>query len=394
MEPKRKNNIINTIEVTQPDEWVFDANNEIPRPYIKKDRKPRKKNPLFSVIFWILLVFISFLAGYFLFYYLPAHNNSTSLKDEKNDIQVSEKPIISQQTESESPKQVNTITTPVPQAKQLPQNDEEALKKASEIKKQEAIRLEREAKERERQKKEAQARLQKNRREQLLKKKDDDAFRKAIAANSIYSFQKYIDTFPNGYHIDEVKNRRDQLVNSTQLENRIRDDVQFETASGSNTIAAYEEYLKSFPYGIHAAESKNRIASLKQKILKETKDKLEITSIRFFAAGARTIPPDQRKFSSRFPLDSTSYIYTELKFKNKLFRVDDASIAITIEYAAKNGSFKQQLKGVIQTGSDTKDGMYSRGVGWAEPGKWPLGKYTVSVYFDNILAVQSGFELF
>lgn len=394
MEPKRTNNIIDTIEVTQPDEWVFNTHTETPKPYLKKSRKPRKKNPLFSVIFWILIVFISFLAGYFLFYYLPSHSNSNSKKEEKSDIQVSEKPIISQQTESESPQLASNTTTPVTQAKQLPHMDEEAQKKALEAKKMEAIRLEKEAKERERQKKEAQARLQKNKKEQILRKKDEEAYRKAISANSIYSFQKYIDTFPNGYHVDEAKNRRDQLVNSTKLENRIKDDVQFETASGSNTIAAYEEYLKSLPYGIHAAEAKNRIASLRQKILKETKDKLEITSIRFFAAGSRAVPSDQRKFSSRFSLDSTRYIYTEIKFKNKLFRVGDASIAITIEYTAKNGSFRQQLKGVIQTGSDTKDGMYSRGVGWTEPGKWPPGMYTVSVYFDNTLAVQSGFEIF
>jgi serine/threonine protein kinase len=232
------------------------------------------------------------------------------------------------------------------------------------------------------------------RRERLRRKRDDDAFARAKSSNTIYAYEKYLEKYPSGDHAAEAQKRLDELKSAAQLEIKIKDDVAFETAAGAGTIAAYEAYLKEYSYGAHAAEARARINSLKEKIIKETRIKIELVRVDFFESGARADALGQRKYSTRFSKQGTRYIYTEIKYKNKLYGIAAGDTTVVLEYNHGGGVFKQQLKGIINSLQEAKDGIYWRGVGWTEAGKWLVGTYTVTVYFDNKEAGKAHFEIY
>jgi tRNA A-37 threonylcarbamoyl transferase component Bud32 len=232
-------------------------------------------------------------------------------------------------------------------------------------------------------------------RERLRKKRDDDAFGRAKSSSTIYAYEKYLEKYPTGRHAKEAQKRMDELKSAIQLENKIQDDVAFEIASSKNTLSSYREYLQKFPYGLHVAEVNAKIRTFKEKVIRETEEKIELVHIKFFESGsAKAQPMGQRQFNTRFSKETTRYVFTEIKYKNKLYRISSSTIAVVLQYSGSGGFGSYQLKGLIQSLQEAEDGVYSRGMGWPQAGKWPAGTYTVTVYIENKQVGQSRFEIY
>jgi hypothetical protein len=231
--------------------------------------------------------------------------------------------------------------------------------------------------------------------ERLRKKRDDDAFGRAKSTNTIYAYEKYLEKYPSGLHAKEAQKRMDELKNSIQLENKIQDDVAFEMASDKNTLPAYREYLQKFPYGLHVAEVNTKIKMLTDKVIRETKEKIELVHIKFFESDtAKAQALGQRQFNTRFSRQTTRYVFTEIKYNNKLYKISSSTVGVVLEYSGSGGFGSHQLKGNIESLQEAQDGIYSRGMGWSEAGKWPTGTYTVTVYIEGKKIGQSRFEIY
>lgn len=224
-----------------------------------------------------------------------------------------------------------------------------------------------------------------------LERQDDDAYNLAVSRNDIYSYEKYIERYPNGRHAEEAKRNYEERKEARLLEGRIKDDTAFGVAADANTIAAYEDYIAKYPRGLHLTEAAAKLKQLKEKIIRETVIKLRLRQIRFFAAGPKAPPEGQRSFGNQFSKQDTRYIYAELLYDNNLYRVGDGSSEVTMVFTGS--AFTQELKGTIGQDISARSGVYSRGMGWAEPGKWPAGLYTVTVFLENQKAGQAQFTV-
>ena len=228
-------------------------------------------------------------------------------------------------------------------------------------------------------------------RKKRLEKKDDDAYNRAVAANSIYSYEKYMEIYPKGRHYEEAKKRYDERKDTILFEDKIKDDTVFAEAEKTGTISAFEDYLQKYPRGLHISGARTKIGQLKQKILRETKVKLSIRHIRFFESGPNAPALGRRTHATQFSSRTSRYIYTEIAYDNNLYRVGESSNQVTIVYTS---GFTQELKGTIRQDQSARNGIYTRGMGWTEPGKWPPGTYTVTIYLDGQKAGQSRFEIY
>ncbi|MCP5053398.1 MAG: serine/threonine protein kinase [bacterium] len=224
------------------------------------------------------------------------------------------------------------------------------------------------------------------------RKRDDNAFNAARSRNTVFAYEKYLQKYPAGRHASEAKQKIDHIKGAASVEIKIKDDIDFETATSGNTIASYEGYLRKYPFGHHVKDARDRIEGLKREMLKTVKDKIQLQSVRFFQSGSTKAPPlSQRNFVSRFPKSSTRYVFVQIDYKNRLYRVADSSNKVRILFS---GPFEQQLQGMIRQEKAAGTGFYSRGMGWPEPGKWAAGDYTVTVFIEGKQAGQSLFEIY
>ncbi|MCP4213770.1 MAG: protein kinase [bacterium] len=224
--------------------------------------------------------------------------------------------------------------------------------------------------------------------------KDDAAYRRAIGTNAIYSYQKYLEKYPNGRHAAEAQGKLGQLKESTVLEERVKDDYGYNTAVKKGTIAAFEDYSRRFPLGRHKTEAKAKIEQLKIKLLREIKDKLGFQYIRFFNAGLKKPAMGERLYETRFEHGKSRFIYSEIAYTNKLFRVVDSSVKLTLVYTNSSGSLNHESKGSANLERASENGLYCRGMGWSTPGKWPAGTYTVTVLADGRKIGSGSFEIY
>jgi serine/threonine protein kinase len=484
--------MLDTIEITKPDEWTFDAQGKEPEQQRKRPGEPndytvltpleeepkkRKRGGLWFLLF--LTIVIAGSAAYYFLHYRPAleQKKAAAALQQQTEIDVKEPEIITGGGETgnkpvEPPTKEDTPAPPAageketaegPSAQELANieyekhysmaqeyfnggqvedaqeklNQAKALKDTDDVKtlqkKIDDYREERKLKEFNRyfslardfykkrsydkarenvakarevmssdQLEELARQIDKTEKEQkrkaeqarLRKKRDDDAFQRARSRNTIYSYEKYLERHPRGLHAEEVKKRLDELKSVTQLEIKIKDDVAFETAAQKNTIAAYEAYLKEYPYGGHASEADSRIQALKQKLIKETKIKIQVQAARFFESPSKASPLGERSYLKRFSKESARYIFTEIKYQNVLYGVAASSNRVVIRYDHDGGLFNHELKGMISPLKEAKDGYYWRGIGWTDPGKWPAGIYTVSIFIENQPAGTSRFEVY
>ena len=93
----------------------------------------------------------------------------------------------------------------------------------------------------------------------LVRHLDDAAFALAKQEGSAASYDRYLDSYPRGHHLEEARRLREMAF-------RREDAAAFVDAKGRNTVVGYDEYLASFPEGSHAAEvSRLREAALRNE---------------------------------------------------------------------------------------------------------------------------------
>lgn len=74
------------------------------------------------------------------------------------------------------------------------------------------------------------------------------AYTEACAADTPEAYQSYIDQYPEGMHIADVRHRLDEK--------------NFKIAEEANTAAAFEKYLEQHPDGTHATEARDEAKKL------------------------------------------------------------------------------------------------------------------------------------
>lgn len=219
---------------------------------------------------------------------------------------------------------------------------------------------------------------------------DDQAFQQAVAAGGIAALEKYLQDFPQGAHTADAVARRDALKRAA-VDYSARETMAYETAASADTIESFQRYLDAFPTGPNRAKAEARLGQLRDKTVAETKVKFEIQPPRFFAATGLT-PPSQeaRAYSERFVRAETRYIFVEFAYRNKLYRLADAANNVVVEIS---GALNTPIKGGLRSSREERDGVYTRGMGWAEAGKWPAGEYIVRIILDGEEAGRGRFTV-
>ena len=231
-------------------------------------------------------------------------------------------------------------------------------------------------------------------RKRRLRQKDDQAYKRAVSRNTIYAYEKYLQNYPKGRHAEQAEKKYEELKKVFLLEERIKDDTAYESAVSTNTISAYEDYLGKYPSGGHVEKARTRILQLKDKIVKETKIKLSLRHIKFFESDFRAPPVGQRKHTTRFSKENTRYIFTEIAYNNKFYRIANSRSRVTLVYSNADQTVREELKGTINQQKGAETGLYWRGMGWSEPGKWLPGNYTVFIFLEGQKVGQSRFEIY
>jgi hypothetical protein len=120
------------------------------------------------------------------------------------------------------------------------------------------------------------------------------------------------------------------------------------------------------------------------KIDQPREAKFEFTEIRFYEKGPGDYPPDDlKRYGNRFPMKTIRYIVAEVSYKYKLYLIKDSEIQVTIKWFKPDGSLDSETKGTAKPRKDWSEHIYGQPLGWAEPGKWSPGVYTVKVWMDG-----------
>lgn len=77
-------------------------------------------------------------------------------------------------------------------------------------------------------------------------------WQKASTANTVASYQQFLQQHPNGPHATEARTRLQQL----------QDEQAWTTAQNANTAEGYQQYLQTEPNGVHAQDARDRLTGL------------------------------------------------------------------------------------------------------------------------------------
>ncbi len=120
-------------------------------------------------------------------------------------------------------------------------------------------------------------------------------YEEACKANTPEAYRGYIEQFPEGMHISDVKHRLDEL--------------EYGMAEDAGTAAAYEDYLEKHPDGVHATEAmdKAKSAAWDEAELANTVEAM-VAYKEKYGQGAAGIRVDKR-------LDALRYAVTSVKIE-------------------------------------------------------------------------------
>ena len=96
---------------------------------------------------------------------------------------------------------------------------------------------------------------------------DEDHWKRLSAEDTIEAYEDYLELFPDGLHQTEAMTRIDKIKQQQAREERERLELErqeqqaWEKASGTRTVAAFDEYIAAWPAGKHIEEA-NRIRQL------------------------------------------------------------------------------------------------------------------------------------
>jgi len=120
---------------------------------------------------------------------------------------------------------------------------------------------------------------------------------------------------------------------------------------------------------------------------------LTFTEMKFFEKGSGDVDYSQRVYTTRFAKSSTRYVACEVNFYNPLYRVRDQNVTLVLRYYKSDGSLFGESNSNSTIKSEWNHPWISRGLGWAEPGNWSIGTYTVKVFVDGNYFAQGSFTV-
>ncbi|MEN8153237.1 MAG: caspase family protein [Acidobacteriota bacterium] len=114
----------------------------------------------------------------------------------------------------------------------------------------------------------------------------------------------------------------------------------------------------------------------------------------FFESGKDYGDISKRVYGNRFLQSKARYINTKINFKNRMFKIEDKYLNITLKFYRPDGSYWNSVERKIKVGKNLDLATYERlGWGWSEPGNWKPGKYKVKVFFNGKYVSQSEFSI-
>ncbi len=90
---------------------------------------------------------------------------------------------------------------------------------------------------------------------------DEKAWEELSAEDSIPAYEDYLEVFPDGIHQAEALQRIEAIQQAEakkereRLERERQDNLAWETANGERTVAAYDRYINEWPAGLHIEEA-------------------------------------------------------------------------------------------------------------------------------------------
>gem|GEM_PF-3616286 len=114
--------------------------------------------------------------------------------------------------------------------------------------------------------------------------------------------------------------------------------------------------------------------------------------IKFFEAPSEGVSFESRAYSTRFVKQSTRFVSYELRLELPAPGTV-VEIPLTIRYLNFDGSLFHELSHPIVIQPDSIRPWYSWEVGWSDPGKWPVGGYTVKVFEAEREIVSGTFSI-
>jgi hypothetical protein len=93
---------------------------------------------------------------------------------------------------------------------------------------------------------------------------DEKAWQDAKLQNTLSGYRAFIEKFPNSRRVDDARLAiREIETGNNQNALKKKDDDAFARARAANTKAAYQAYLNAFPSGRHRAQAQQRMAAIK-----------------------------------------------------------------------------------------------------------------------------------
>ena len=90
---------------------------------------------------------------------------------------------------------------------------------------------------------------------------DEKAWKELSAEDSIPAYEDYLEVFPDGIHQAEALQRIEAIGQAEakkereRLERERQDNLAWETANGERTVAAFDRYINEWPAGLHIEEA-------------------------------------------------------------------------------------------------------------------------------------------
>lgn len=118
-----------------------------------------------------------------------------------------------------------------------------------------------------------------------------------------------------------------------------------------------------------------------------------VESLRLFAGGFDRIPPDQRRYVTKFKRDETAYVWAEFRYRNKTAK--DYYAEITLNFFDDAGQPKASLTTVEYIQPNTEGQVFEVVEGWGSStvGGWKDDHYTVEIVFMDTLVAVVPFEV-
>ncbi len=118
-----------------------------------------------------------------------------------------------------------------------------------------------------------------------------------------------------------------------------------------------------------------------------------VQSLRFYARGDSEVPAEQRDYTDQFPQSSTTYVAWELDLEHPApgQRVD---LPIYWTLRSDDGSIDAAYQLDSYVLADWTNSQHTNSAGWAAPGYWPAGTYTVDLYVDDAWVTSGSFTIY